>query len=154
MSKVYKTWHAFERLLKKKYLSERYYDDRAKEFYELQIGFMTNDEYTSRFLEPLRYAPYLKEEKAKVKRFINGMPFAYRVWIEFDEPRSLEEAIPKLKHYHEQWKRKVEPKHDLKRNEKAKGEWPPNRGRPQDESEKENAVPYKRFNTTEKGCGK
>ena len=37
------TWHAFERLFKKKYLSERYYDDRAKEFYELQMGSMTDD---------------------------------------------------------------------------------------------------------------
>jgi len=41
----------FERLFKKKYLSKRYYDDRAKEFYELHMGLMTNDEYTSRFLE-------------------------------------------------------------------------------------------------------
>ena len=88
----YLTWHAFERLLKKKYLSERYYDDRAKAFYELQMGFMTNEEYTSRFLELLRYVPYLKE-KAKVQRFISGLPVAYRDRIEFDEPRSLEEAI-------------------------------------------------------------
>lgn len=29
------TWHVFERLFKKKYLSERYHDDIAKEFYEL-----------------------------------------------------------------------------------------------------------------------
>ena len=60
------TWHASERLFKKKYLSERYYDDRAKEFYVFQMGSMTYDEYTSRFLELLRYVPYLKEEKAKV----------------------------------------------------------------------------------------
>jgi len=52
--------------LKKKYLSERYYDDRAKEFYELRMGSMTDEEYTSRFLELLRYVPYLREEKAKV----------------------------------------------------------------------------------------
>jgi len=60
------TWHAFERLFKKKYLSERYYDDRAKEFYELQMGYMVDEEYTSRFLELLIYVPYLKEEKDKV----------------------------------------------------------------------------------------
>ena len=39
----------------------------------------------------------------------------------------------------------------MKINEKAKGKWPPKRGRPQDASRKENVVPYKRFNTTEKG---
>jgi len=72
------TWHAFEMLFKKNYLSERYYDDRAKEFYELWMGYMTDDEYTSRFLELFRYVPYLKEEKAKVQRFISGFPVAYR----------------------------------------------------------------------------
>lgn len=60
------TWHAFKRLFKKKYLSERYYDDRAKEFYEFPMGSMTNEEYTSTLLELLRYVPYLREEKAKV----------------------------------------------------------------------------------------
>ena len=29
------TWNAFQRFFKKKYLSERYYDDRAEELYEL-----------------------------------------------------------------------------------------------------------------------
>jgi len=42
-------------------LFERYYDDRAKEFYELQMGAMKNEEYTHRFLELLRYVPYLRE---------------------------------------------------------------------------------------------
>ena len=114
---------------------------------------MTDDEYTNTFLALLRYVPYLKEEKAKVQRFFSGLPVAYKDKIEFDEPRSLEEAIRKLKHCYEQSKSKVETKHDLKRNEKAKGKWPPKSGRPQDSSERENAVPYKRFNTTEKGCG-
>ena len=76
-----------ERLFKKKYLSERYYDDRAKEFYELRMGSMTNEEYTSRILELLRHVPYLREEKAKVQIFISGLPIAYRDQIEFDEPR-------------------------------------------------------------------
>ncbi len=35
------TWHAFERLFKEKYLSERYYDEKAKDFYELWMGSMT-----------------------------------------------------------------------------------------------------------------
>jgi len=48
-------------------------------------------------------------------------------------------------------KRKVEHKHELKGNESGKGKWPPKRGIPQDECEKENAIPYKRFNIIEKG---
>jgi len=41
----------------------------------------------------------------------------------------------------------------LKGNEKARGKFPPNKGRPQDVAEKENTVPYERFNTVEKGRG-
>lgn len=38
------TWIEFEWLFKKKYLSERYFDDREKEFYKLKMGLMTDDE--------------------------------------------------------------------------------------------------------------
>jgi len=54
---------------------------------------MTDDEYTSRFLELLRYVPYLTEEKAKIQRFISGLLVAFKDRIKFDEPISLEEAI-------------------------------------------------------------
>jgi len=57
------TWSEFKRLLRNNYLSKRYYDDREKEFYELKMGSMTDEEYTRKFLEILRYVPYLKEEK-------------------------------------------------------------------------------------------
>ena len=149
----YLTWHEFERLFKKKYLLERYYDDREKEFYDFHMGSMIDDDYTNRFLELLRYVAYLKEEKAKVHRFISGLPVAYRYWIEFDDPESSEEAIGKLKHCYEKSKSKVEHKRDLKGNERFKGKWPPKQGIPQDESEKENIVPYKKFNIVENGHG-
>ena len=70
------TCNELEKLFKKKYLSERYYDDQVEEFYESQMSSMRNDEYTSRFLELLRYLPYLKEEKAKVQRVISGLSVA------------------------------------------------------------------------------
>jgi len=66
------TCNEIERLFKKNYLLERYYDDKAKYFYAFHMGSMTDDEYTSRFLELLRYVTYLKEEKAKFQRFISG----------------------------------------------------------------------------------
>ena len=62
------------------------------------MGFMTNDEYTSRFLELLRYVPYLKEEKGNTQRFTSELPIAFKDRIELDELRSLEEAIKRLKH--------------------------------------------------------
>jgi len=95
------TWSEFKRLFRKKHLSERYYDDKEKEFYELNMGSMTNEEYTSIFMELLRCVPYLKEEKAKIQRFINGLLVAFKNRIEFNQRISLEEVIRKLKHCYE-----------------------------------------------------
>jgi len=41
----------------------------------------------------------------------------------------------------------------LKINDKAKGKFPPKRGIPTYASEKENLIPYKIFNTINKGRG-
>eukprot|EP00253_Pinus_taeda_P004787 PITA_04787 len=71
---------------------------------------MTYDEYTNKFLELLRYVSYLKEEKAKIQRFTSGLPIEFKDMIEFDEPRSLEEAIRKLKHCYEQSRCNIETK--------------------------------------------
>ena len=72
-----------------------------QEFYELKMGSMTNEEYTTKFLELLRYVPYLKDEKSKVHIFVSGFPLSFRDQIEYDEPQSVEEVIGKLKHFYE-----------------------------------------------------
>jgi len=76
------------------------------------MGSITNEDYSSIFMKLLRYVPYLKEEKAKIQRFINGFSIAFKDRIEFDEPRSLEEAIQKLKHCYKQSKHRFETKPD------------------------------------------
>eukprot|EP00253_Pinus_taeda_P005050 PITA_05050 len=50
------SWQEFKRLFRKKYLSERYYGSKAKEFYDRKMGSMTDEEYMTKFLELLRYA--------------------------------------------------------------------------------------------------
>lgn len=60
----------FERLFRKKYISERYCDGKAKEFYELKMDSMTDEENTTEFLELLRYVPYFKDDKVNIQRFI------------------------------------------------------------------------------------
>lgn len=102
------TWSQFKRLFKKKYLSKIYYDDTEKDFYELKMRSITNEEYASRFLEFLRYVPYIKEEKEKNLRFINGFLVSFKENIEFDEARFLEEAIRNLKQCYAQSKRNTE----------------------------------------------
>ena len=82
---------------------------------------MTNKEYTSQFLELLRYVPYFKEEKAKIQRFISGFMVEFKDKIEFVETRSLEESIQKLKHCYEQSKHKYETKSDWRGNATNKG---------------------------------
>jgi len=74
------------------------------------MGSMVDEEYTSRFLDLLRHVPYLKEDKAKIQGFISGLSISLKDMIEFDEPRSLAEAIHKLKHCYEQSKRKSKTK--------------------------------------------
>ena len=83
---------------KQKYLSDRYYDDKIKEFHELRLGQLTMEEYANKFLELLRYVRYIRDDKVKIRRFLSGLPQPYKDRIEFDEPRTLEEAIRKAKY--------------------------------------------------------
>ena len=55
-------------------MNERCYDDKAKEFHELRLGQLTIDEFVTKFTNLLRYVPYIREEKAKVQRFLNYLP--------------------------------------------------------------------------------
>ena len=48
-------------------MSEQYYEERAKEFYELKLGSMKMKDLNNKFLSLLRYVPYLVDEKPKVQ---------------------------------------------------------------------------------------
>ena len=62
------------------------------------------EEYENKFLELLRYIRYIPYDKVKIQHFLSGLPQAYKDMIEFDEPRTLEEAIGKSKYFYEQRK--------------------------------------------------
>ena len=38
------------------------------------MGQMLDEECTTKFLELLRYVPYLKDENAKIQQYISGLP--------------------------------------------------------------------------------
>jgi hypothetical protein len=61
------SWKQFEKHFKNKYLSDKYFDGKTKELYELKLGQLIIEEYLNKFLELLRYVPYIKDEKVKVK---------------------------------------------------------------------------------------
>lgn len=73
--------------------SERYFDSKAKDFYELKLGQIINEENTTKFLEILRYVPYLREEKTKIQRYVSGLEQSFEYRIKFNEPKTLEDAI-------------------------------------------------------------
>ena len=85
------------------------------------MGSMTDEEYMIKYLELLRYVPYLTDKKAKVQRFVSGFSLACRDQIEYDEPQLLEEFIRKFKNCYEQSKRKNDYQQGWKGKDKGKG---------------------------------
>ena len=53
LKEKYVTWRIFKKYFKTKFLSEKYYEERAKEFYELRLGSMSMKELSSKFLSLL-----------------------------------------------------------------------------------------------------
>ena len=72
---------------------ERYYDEKAKEFNDLQLGMLTMEDFVTKFINLQRYVPYLRDEKAIVYKFISFLPTTYKERIEFDIPKTMDEAI-------------------------------------------------------------
>eukprot|EP00253_Pinus_taeda_P028245 PITA_28245 len=102
------TWDNFKRFFKERYLTEHFYDEKAREFHDLRLGQQTMDEFITRFTSLLRYVPYIREEKAKVQRFVSSLPPYMRERIEFDNPKSMDEVIRKARICYQQSKQKGE----------------------------------------------
>ena len=100
----YVTWKTFKR----KYLSEKYYEEKAKEFYELRLGAMTMKELCSKFLSLLHYVRYIIDEKPKIQWFLSYFPIMFKEWIEYGNPKTLEEAMRKENLCYDQNKNKRE----------------------------------------------
>jgi hypothetical protein len=76
------------------------------------------DAYAKRFLELLRYVPYLRMKKKGYNIFLSGFPQSYQDRIEFDKPKTLEDTIRKDKCFYDQSKHRQEPLKDWKRKDK------------------------------------
>ena len=83
-------------------MSEHYYEERAKEFYDLKLGTMNMKELNSKFLSLLLYVPYIVDEKPKVQRFLSNLHFCMNDITEYDNPKTLEEAMQKANFCYEQ----------------------------------------------------
>ena len=56
---------------------------------------MTMDSLITKCLELLHYVPYIKEEKIKIQRFLSYLPTYFVNKIEYDTPKTLDEALYK-----------------------------------------------------------
>jgi hypothetical protein len=73
-----------------------------QDLFELKLGDMTMDEYEIKFLELISYMSFIKDEKVKIKRFLDELTSFHEVKIQFDEPMDLEEDIRKAKYMYQQ----------------------------------------------------
>ena len=64
LKEKYLTQRVFKKYFKSKFLFEQYYEERAKQFYELKLGSMSIKELSSKFLSLLRYVPCIIDEKS------------------------------------------------------------------------------------------
>ena len=96
-------------------MSEKQFDGKTKELYELNLGQLTIDKYINKFLELVRYVPYIKDERENMQRFISGLPQSFQDRIEFDEPKTLEDVVWKVRYCYEKFKNKTKPHEDWKK---------------------------------------
>jgi hypothetical protein len=69
---------------------------------------MAMEDLINKFLELLRFVPYIREDKVKIQQFLSCLPQSYRDRIEFDNPKSLSEVFRKPKMFYDQYKERVE----------------------------------------------
>ena len=60
-------WENFQNIFQEKYMSERFFYHKVKEFHELRMGSMTMDAFINKFLDLLHYVPYIKQKKVKIQ---------------------------------------------------------------------------------------
>jgi hypothetical protein len=125
------TWREFKRYFEKKYLTKIYYDRKMKEFFELKMGNMTIDEYKRRFLELLKYVPFIKDETVKIQRYLSGLPPSIGDKIQYDDPKTMEEMIRREKYLYEQqrenrsFQKAWDDQKKFKKEQRQKGNKPP-----------------------------
>jgi hypothetical protein len=101
------TWKEFKTYFENKYLNKIYYNRKMKEFFELKLGNMTIDEYKERFLELLKYVPFIKDETVKIQRYMSELPPSIGDKIQYDDPKTMEENISREKCLYEKQREKT-----------------------------------------------
>jgi hypothetical protein len=83
-------------------LTKRYHEKKMKEFFEIKLGSMAIDEYERRFLELLKYVSFIMDEIVNIQRYLSGFPSFISDKIQYDDPKTLEETIRRVKFLYDQ----------------------------------------------------
>ena len=67
---------------------------------------MSMEELSRKFLSLLRYVPYIIDEQPKIQHFLRCLHVSFKYRIEFDNPKTLEEAMRKDEFCYEQRKKR------------------------------------------------
>jgi hypothetical protein len=92
---------------------------------------MTIDEYERRFLELLKYVPFIKDEAVKIQRYLSGLPPPIGDKIQCDDPKTMEETIRREKFLYEKQREKPtfqkawDDQKKFKKEQRQKGNKPP-----------------------------
>ena len=77
-----------------------------KDFFECKLGSMSIDEYERRFLEFLKYVPFIKDEIVNIQRYLSGLQSFISDNIQYDDPKTMEKTIRREKCLYEQQREK------------------------------------------------
>jgi hypothetical protein len=72
-----------------------------KEFFEHKLRSKTMEESEKRFFELFKYVDFINDEKVNIQSFLSGLPFFYSDNIQYDNPKTLDEAIRRENHAYE-----------------------------------------------------
>ncbi|NAW23515.1 retrotransposon gag domain-containing protein, partial [Salmonella sp. gx-f9] len=84
------TWDFFQTEFRKKYISQRFMDQKRKEFLELKQGSMSVTDYERKFVRLSRYArECISSEAVMCKRFEDGLNDDIKLYVGILEIREL-----------------------------------------------------------------
>ena len=82
-------------------------------------------------MELLKYVPFIKDETVKIQRYLSGLPPSIGENIQYDDPKTMEETIRRVKCLYEQKREKHtfrkawDDQRKFKKEERQKGNKPP-----------------------------
>jgi hypothetical protein len=78
---------------KGKYLPTSYQEEQAGALHALVQRHLSVEEYEERFMELVKYVPYLDNDERQVERFVYGLNAKIRAQVRMWKPSSVAEAV-------------------------------------------------------------